>query len=381
MLVIVLGICTVPIKVPANTVGGKTYLVTVRATEAATSTDTSSTKDAVITVTLNKGSQTLNLSKTTSTVTVGGSTDTITASGYSGTLTVTSGTPAVATASNEASSTITAVKAGTSTITFTAAATNYVNAVSKTATVTVNRRTGSAPTFGNSSVTATCVQAQSARTTSAFTAGTATHSGTLSYSLVSAKNSGGSTLSGWSVNSDNRTIGIPANTIAGTYTVVVRCTEGQTDYDTSSTKDATITVTLSKGTQTLNLDKTELNLTVPNTGTIKASGYAGTLSVSSGSTGVATASNSATSTITAVSYGSATITFTAAATDYVNAATKTATVNVSRRAGHLKILLSQLPVPRISQRRQLLLSLLPQRVIVVHCLTHLSVQKIAEVLH
>ena len=321
------------ITVPASTVGGKTYKVTVRATEGATSTDTSSTKDAVITVTLNKGTQTLNLSKTTSTVTVGGSTDTITASGYAGTLTVTSGTPAVATASNEASSTITAVKAGTSTITFTAAATNYVNAVSKTATVTVNRRTGSAPTFNNSSVTATCVQAGSARTTSAFTAGTATHSGALSYSLVSAKNSGGSTLSGWSVDSSNRTIGIPANTVAGTYTVVVRCTEGQTDYDTSSTKDATITVTLSKGTQTLNLDKTELNLTVPNTGTIKASGYAGTLSVSSGSTDVATASNSATSTITAVSYGSATITFTAAANDYVNEVSKTATVNVSRRTG------------------------------------------------
>ena len=321
------------ITVPASTIGGKTYKVTVRATEAATSTDTSSTKDAVITVTLNKGSQTLNLSKTTSTVTVGGSTDTITASGYAGTLTVTSGTPAVATASNEASSTITAVKAGTSTITFTAAATNYVNAVSKTATVTVNRRTGSAPTFSNSSVTATCVQAGSARTTSAFTAGTATHSGALSYSLVSAKNSGGSTLSGWSVDSSNRTIGIPANTVAGTYTVVVRCTEGQTDYDTSSTKDATITVTLSKGTQTLNLDKSELNLTVPNTGTITASGYAGTLSVSSGSTGVATASNAATSTITAVSYGTATITFTAAATDYVNSVSKTATVNVSRRTG------------------------------------------------
>jgi len=324
------------ITVPASTVGGKTYLVTVRATEAATSTDTSSTKDAVITVTLNKGSQTLNLSKTTSTVTVGGSTDTITASGYAGTLTVTSGTPAVATASNEASSTITAVKAGTSTITFAAAATNYVNAVSKTATVTVNRRTGSAPTFNNSSVTATCSQDQTAKTTSAFTAGTATHSGALSYSLVSAKNSGGSTLSGWSVNSSNRTIGIPANTVSGTYTVVVRCTEGQTDYDTSSTKDATITVTLSKGTQSLTLTSSPTNSTTtyPTGGTITASGHVGTISASSGTTSVATITTSgSTVTVTAVGQGTSVITVTAAANDYVDSVSKTVTWTINRRTG------------------------------------------------
>ena len=319
------------IGIPANTVAG-TYTVVVKCTESQTSSDTSSSTDATITVTLSKGSQTLNLDKTSLEITVP-NTGTITASGYVGSLTVTSGTPAVATASNEATTTITAKTAGTSTITFTAAENNYVNSVTKTATVTVNRRTGAAPTFNNSTVSATCSQDQTAKTTSAFTAATAGHSGTLSYSLVSAKNSSGTTLSGWTVNSSGMTIGIPANTVAGTYTVVVRATEAQTSTDSSSTKDATITVSLGRGTQTLTLDKTELNLTVPDTGTIKATGYAGTLSVSSGSTGVATASNSATSTITAVSYGSSTITFTAGQTDYVNSVTKTATVNVSRRTG------------------------------------------------
>ena len=178
------------IGIPANTVSG-TYTVVVRATESATATDTSSTKDATITVTLSKGSQTLTLNKTELPLTVGGTPGTITASGYVGTLTVSSGTPAVATATNEATSTITAVKQGTSVITFTAAANNYVNEVSKTATVTVSRRTGAAPTFNASTVTATCSQDQSAKTTSAFDAATAGHSGSISYSLVSAKNSGG----------------------------------------------------------------------------------------------------------------------------------------------------------------------------------------------
>ena len=320
------------ITVPASTAPA-TYLVTVRATEAQTTTDTSSYKDAVITVTLSKGTQTLNLDKTELPLTVP-NTGTITASGYAGTLSVSSGSTGVATASNAAASTITAVSAGTATITFTAAATTYVNSVSKTATVTVSRRPGAAPTFNDSSVTATCSQDQTAKTTSAFTAATAGHSGTLSYSFVSAKNSGGSTLSGWSVNSSNRTIGIPANTVSGTYTVVVRATEAQTSTDTSSTKDATITVTLSKGTQTLNLSKTTSTVTVGgSTDTITASGYAGTLTVTSGTPAVATASNEASSTITAVKAGTSTITFTADATNYVNAVSKTATVTVNRRTG------------------------------------------------
>ena len=319
------------ISIPANTPSG-TYTAVVKCTESQTSSDTSSSTNATITVTLSKGDQTLTLNKTTLTVTVG-STGTITASGYAGDLTVGSGTPAVATATNEATTTITGVKQGTSTITFTADANDYVNAVSKTATVTVNRRTGAAPSFSASTVSATCSQDQTAKTTSAFTAASPGHSGTISYSLVSAKNSGDTTLDGWSVNSSGRTINIPANTPSGTYTCVVRATEAQTDYDTSSTKDATITVNLSKGSQTLTLDKTELNLTVPNTGTIKATGYAGTLHVSSGTTTVATATNSATSTITAVSQGTSTITFTADANNYVNSVTKTATVNVSRRTG------------------------------------------------
>ena len=329
------------ITVPANTLPG-TYKVTVRATEAATTTDTSSNTDAVITVTLSKGDQTLNLDKTTLSLTVP-NTGTITASGYVGTLTVTSGTPAVATASNTAASTITAVgsgnasnNTGTSTITFTAAATNYLNSVSKTATVTVTRRTGAAPTFNNSTVTATCSQDQTAKTTSAFTAGSAGHSGTLSYSLVSAKNSGGTSLTGWSVTSSNRTIGIPANTVAGTYTVVVRCTEAATTADTASTKDATITVTLSKGTQSLTLTSNPSNKTItfPNTGTITASGHVGTISASSGTTSVATVSVSGSVvTVTSKGYGTSAIRVTAGATDYVNSTYTDVTWTVNRRTG------------------------------------------------
>ena len=324
------------ITVPASTKPG-TYKVTVRATEAATTTDTSSTKDAVITVTLGKGSQTLNLDKTTLSLTVPNTSD-ITASGYSGSLSVSSSATSVATAGtiSNSKSTITAVTAGTATITFTAAATDYVNSVSKTASVTVTRRSGAAPTFNNGTASATLVQAGSARTTSAFTAATAGHSGTISYSLVSAKKDGSSTsLTGWSVNSSARTIGVPANTAYGTYNVVVRATEAQTSTDSESYKDATIVVTLSRGTQTLTLDNTSLSLTVPNTGTITASGYAGTLSVASSNSNIATAgtiSNSK-STITAVAAGTATITFTAAATDYVNSVSKTSTVTVSRRTG------------------------------------------------
>ena len=48
----------------------------------------------------------------------------------------------------------------------------------------------------------------------------------MSYALVDVKKSGSSTsLTGWSVNSGDRTIGVPANTAYGTYLVTVRCNE------------------------------------------------------------------------------------------------------------------------------------------------------------
>ena len=319
------------ITVPASTKPG-TYKVTVRATEAQTTTDTSSYKDAVITVTLSKGSQTLTLDKTTLSLTVP-NTGTIKATGYAGTLSVSSDKTSVATATNSATSTITAVgvgnttsASGSATITFTAAATDYVNEVSQKATVTVTRRTGAAPTFGTSSITATCSQDQTAKTTSAFTAGTAKHGGNLSYSIVSAKNSSGTSLTGWSVNSSNRTIGIPKNTIAGTYTVVVKCTESQTSSDTSSSTNATITVTLSKGSQSLTLTGNPTNFisTYNSGGTITASNHVGTISASSSNNNVATVSVSGSNvTVTCKSAGDSTITVTAAANDYVNAVSKT----------------------------------------------------------
>ena len=312
------------IVVPASTKPG-TYKVTVKATEAQTSTDTSSSTNATITVTLEKGTQTLTRDKIELNLTVP-NTGTIKATGYAGTLTVTSGTTSVATATNSATSTITAVSYGSSTITFTAAATDYVNSVTKTATVNVSRRSGAAPTFNASTVTATCSQDQSAKTTSDFIAATAGHSGSITYTLISAKNSSGSTLTDWSVNSNNRTIGIPANTIAGTYTVVVKATEAQTSTDTSSSTNATITVTLSKGTQTLTLTGSPTNFTSTYNagGTITASGHVGSISASSATTSVATVSVSGSKvTVTCVAAGTSTITVTAAANDYVNEVSKT----------------------------------------------------------
>ena len=328
------------INVPANTAYG-TYYATVTANEAATTSDTASSKNATITITLSRGTQTLTLDKDTLTLTVGGSTGTIKASGYSGTLTVTSGTPAVATASNAATSTITAVSGGTSTITFTAAATNYVDSVSKTATVTVNKRTGAEPTFSASTVTATCSQDQSAKTTSAFNAATAGHGGSITYTIVSVTNSGGTTLSNWTINSTNRTIGIPANTIAGTYTVVVKASEAATSTDTASEKNATITVTLSKGTQSLTLTGNPSNYTSTynSGGTITASGHAGTISATSGTTGVATVSASGSVvTVTCVKAGTSVISVTAAANNYVDSVTKTQTwtINKAGRSGVVK---------------------------------------------
>ena len=314
------------ITVPASTKPG-TYKVTVRATEAQTTTDTSSYKDATITVTLSKGSQSLTLTSSptnaSTTYPTGG---TITASNHAGTISASSATTSVATVSTSGSTvTVTAKSYGTSVITVTAAATDYVNAVSKTVTWSVARRTGAAPTFSNDTVTATCSQDQTAKTTSAFKTATAGHSGTISYTLVSAK-SGSTSLDGWSVNSDNRTIGIPANTIAGTYTVVVRANETQTSTDTSSYKDATITVNLGRGTQSLTLTSSPTNAstTYPTGGTITASNHVGTISASSSNNNVATVSVSGSNvTVTCKSAGDSTITVTAAANDYVNAVSKT----------------------------------------------------------
>ena len=315
------------IVVPASTKPG-TYKVTVRASEAQTTTDTSSYKDAVITVTLSKGSQSLTLTSSptnaSTTYPTGG---TITASKHAGTISALSATTSVATVSTSGSTvTVTAKSYGTSVITVTAAATDYVNAVSKTVTWSVARRTGAAPTFNNDTVTATCSQDQSAKTTSAFTAATSGHSGSITYSLISAKNSSGTSLDDWSVNSNNRTIGIPANTIAGTYTVVVKATEAQTSTDTSSSTNATITVTLSKGSQSLTLTGNPTNFisTYNSGGTITASNHVGTISASSSNNNVATVSVSGSKvTVTCVAAGTSTITVTAAANDYVNAVSKT----------------------------------------------------------
>jgi hypothetical protein len=89
-----------------------------------------------------------------------------------------------------------------------------INTIKSLGSKEIEKRTGAAPTFSNDSVTATCVQSAAAVNAAAFDAATAGHSGSITYALVGAKNSNGDTLSGWSIKSSGRTIGIPVNTIA-----------------------------------------------------------------------------------------------------------------------------------------------------------------------
>ena len=97
---------------------------------------------------------TSNPTNATSTYPNGG---TITASGHAGTISASSATTGVATVTTSGSVvTVAAVKQGTSVITVTAAATDYVNSVSKTVTWTVNRRSGNYNSITRQ-VSVTCV--------------------------------------------------------------------------------------------------------------------------------------------------------------------------------------------------------------------------------
>lgn len=289
--------------------------------------DTTKTKSAETSVTNNVESIKLTLSPTT--VSYPNTSNASTVATYTSTSTgsitptYTSATTSVATVSG---STISSVSEGTSKITAT------YKTKTDTVTLTVNCGTGAAPTFTNSSLTATCIQSGgSVNTNNKFTLATPNHGGTISYSIVSI-NSGNVSETNWSANSDG-TITIAANVKPGTYTIVVKATESKTNKYTVSSTNATITVVLSKGTQSLTIDPTTLALTYPNSGTITASGNAGAISATSGNTNYVTVSTSGNkitvkpeqSTSTAI-----TVTVKAASTDYVNEVTKTCSVTVKR---------------------------------------------------
>ena len=84
----------------------------------------------------------------------------------------------------------------------------------------------------------------------AFTAATAGHSGGLTYTLGTVKNSSNTTVSGWSMTSNtSRVIRVPASTPGGTYTATVTVTEDATSNYNSGTATATITIIVNKKDQ------------------------------------------------------------------------------------------------------------------------------------
>ena len=149
--------------------------------------------------------------------------------------------------------TLIGLKGGTTNITI-----SYTEGgTTKTASVsgfTVLKLQGAQPTFNNQTKSVTLAPTSAtnspAVTVGAFTAATAGHGGSISYSIVSVTRYGSSeTFTGWSVNS-SRVITVPASTVGGyAYYVVVRASEGATDTYTDSYKDATITVTVNKKDQ------------------------------------------------------------------------------------------------------------------------------------
>ena len=119
--------------------------------------------------------------------------------------------------------------------------------------VTIQKATVN-PTFANTSVSAnlnpTNFTTSPAVNCSAFTGATVGHSGGLTYTLGTVKNSSNSTVTGWSITSNTRTITVPASTPGGKYTATVTVTEAETSNYKQGTASATITITVNKKNQT-----------------------------------------------------------------------------------------------------------------------------------
>lgn len=241
------------ITIPANTPGGKTYEITVRATESTTGLYS----DAVITQVLNKRTPTLTVTSGTLSITYPGSgTYQVTGGTYYGALSVASGNSTRASATISSTtvtvSTASATAVGAVTINVTSAATNFDNAKTEGKLVTTSKGTDSGPTFNNSSVSVTLAPTNATTSPAvncgAFTAATAAHGGGLTYAIQSVN---GGAVGSWTMTSTtSKVIKVPASTAGGTYTIVVRATEGATTTMNAGTKDATITVTVNKKAQT-----------------------------------------------------------------------------------------------------------------------------------
>ena len=147
------------------------------------------------------------------------------------------------------------LNAGTYTVYYYAAESDsYNQSATGNITVTVQKATAG-PTFTNKSVSANLnpsnFTTSPAVNCGAFGAATAGHSGGLTYTLGTVKNSGGTAVTGWSLTSNtSRVITVPASTAGGTYTATVTVTEAATTNYNEGTASATVTITVNKKDQT-----------------------------------------------------------------------------------------------------------------------------------
>ncbi len=134
----------------------------------------------------------------------------------------------------------------------------------------------------------------------------------------------------------------------GTATITVTGTAASTNY--SAPENKTISITVSRGTQTVNLSAASGTITYPATTltfTASTTGN-GALSVSPTSgNSVANASiSNGTVTVTKAGYGTATITVTAAQTNQYDSASKTYSVTVAKAAGTLTLTANRIGIYR-----------------------------------
>lgn len=171
------------------------------------------------------------------------------------------------------------LSAGTYTLYYYAAQSDsYEQSNTGSISVTIQKATAN-PTFANTSVSAnlnpTNFTASPAVNCGVFTAATAGHSGGLTYTLGTVKNSAGATVNGWSMTSNtSKIITVPASTPGGKYTATVTVTESETSNYKQGAASATITITVNKKNQTAPTASGDTN-TYATSGTITGSASGG----------------------------------------------------------------------------------------------------------
>ena len=128
---------------------------------------------------------------------------------------------------------------------------NYASSAVSSTTVKVSKKAANTVTYAVQASSVWCGTDASARSTTnaaktvtvATSSATAT-AGSITYA-VSVKNASNTTVNGWSVASDGKTVTTSAATAAGVYTVTVTATASATTNYSSGTKSSSSTVTVS----------------------------------------------------------------------------------------------------------------------------------------